>query len=123
MRRRDFLLSAAYAAALTARDAFAQKTAPVVVGWFLYGSREAGAHLIAAFREGMSALGYKEGVNYVIEGRWADGRSDRLAPLAQELARAKPALVVASPSQPVAAASKAMPNTPIVHQREAIRSR
>jgi putative ABC transport system substrate-binding protein len=39
-----------------------------------------------AFRQGLKDLGYIEGKNIAIEGRHAAGYSERLAPLALELA-------------------------------------
>jgi putative ABC transport system substrate-binding protein len=95
--------------------AFAQaKKVPVVIGWLHGGSRERSGHLFAAFKEGLAALGWKEGSQIVIEERWADGRSERLQSLAQELAAKKPALIVAVPGSAVRAAAKAAPKTPIV---------
>lgn len=51
------------------------KTAPVVIGWLSPGSRATQRRLFAAFKEGVAELGWKEGVNYVLEERWADGRN------------------------------------------------
>ena len=68
----------------------------------------------AAFKEGLAALGWKEGSQFVIEERWADGRWDRLQPLAEELAAKRPAIIVASTGRAAAAAAKAAPKTPIV---------
>src|SRR5262245_28596668 len=39
------------------------------------------------FLEGMSALGYVEGQNFVLEYRWAEGQYERLPDLAAELVR------------------------------------
>ena len=92
----------------------AQTKQPILIGWLHAESRSAGGHFLAVFREGMSALGWKEGSNYVLEERWADGRADRVQPLAEELAARKPALIVAAPTGATAAAAKAAPTTPIV---------
>ena len=123
MNQRRTLLAAAAALTLArAGAALAQTTAPsapskgapILIGWLATGSRAAVDDL-AVFKEGMAALGWREGVQYVLEERWADGDYDRLRPLAEELAAKQPALIVAAPSQAVAAAVKAAPRTPIVH--------
>ena len=101
--------------ALAPRAVFAQaKRAPVLIGWLHSESRGSRGHHLAAFKEGLAALGWKEGSQIVIEERWAEGRRERLQPLAEELAARKPALIVAAPLSAVSAASKAAPNTPIV---------
>ena len=41
----------------------------------------------SAFRQGLRELGYIEGKNIVIEYRYADGRSERLPALTEELVR------------------------------------
>ena len=69
---------------------------------------------MAAFKEGMATLGWKEGSSYVLEERWMDGQSERLRVLAVELAAKRPAVIVAATSQTVRAASAAAPNTPVV---------
>jgi putative ABC transport system substrate-binding protein len=90
------------------------KQAPFVIGWLNFGSRELDVQLLAAFKEGLAALGWKEGSQIVIEERWAGGRIERLPLLAQELAAKNPAVIVAAPTQSLAAAAKAAPKTPIV---------
>jgi len=67
-----------------------------------------------AFMEGLRALGYTEGENFLIERRATDGRSDVLPTLAEELVRAKVDVIVA-PTTPVALAAKGATNSiPIV---------
>ncbi len=107
--RRKFLIALA---ALSAMPARAQ--APVTIGWLNFGSLELDAQLLAAFKEGLAALGWKEGSQVVIEERWANGRIERLPLLAQELAAKNPAVIVAAPTQSLAAVAKAAPKTPIV---------
>lgn len=91
------------------------KQTPILIGWLHVATRESSVHVLAAFKEGLAALGWKEGSQIVIEERWANGQYDRLPALAAELAAKKPALIVAAPSQSVAAVAKAAPQTPIVH--------
>ena len=114
-RRTLLAAGAAWPVLAWAKAVLAQpKKAPVLIGWLNGGSRETNGHILAAFKEGLAALGWKEGSQVVIEERWAEGRSVRLQPLAQELAAKKPSVIVAAPSPAVLAAAKAMPNTPVV---------
>ena len=97
MNTRRSLVIALGAAGSFARALFAQvKKQPALIGWLNSGSRESNAWQLAAFKEGLAALGYKEGHQFVIEERWADARIERLPLLAQELAAMKPAVFVAS---------------------------
>ena len=111
-RRR--LLIGVGAAVFTPRTLFAQSKQPVLIGWLNTDSRELSEQYLRAFKEGLAVLGWKEGSNYVLEERWADGRIDRLQPLAEELVAKRPAIIVAAWSQAVLPAAKAAPRTPIV---------
>ena len=72
-------------------------------------------HLVAAFREGLSANGFIEGQNVTIEYRWARGQYDRLPTLAAELASSHLSVLVATGGEPsLLAAKQAAPSTPIV---------
>jgi putative tryptophan/tyrosine transport system substrate-binding protein len=55
---------------VAARGARAAKAARVV-GFLSFGSPEASAHLVAAFRKGLGEIGFVEGQNITIEFRWA----------------------------------------------------
>jgi putative ABC transport system substrate-binding protein len=114
--RRVFLLAAAAWPVLAwAGAVFAQsKQAPVVIGWLSMGSREADEHLFAVFKDGLAALGWTEGTNFILEERWADGRTERVQALAEDLAKRKPAVIVTASGRAVRAAAKAAPRTPIV---------
>jgi putative ABC transport system substrate-binding protein len=59
-------------------------------------------------------LGYVEGTNLVIDGRFAGGRLERLPALAAELVALQPDVILAAASQPAIAASKATATIPIV---------
>jgi putative ABC transport system substrate-binding protein len=91
-----------------------QGQGPALIGWLCLQSRETGGHLLVALKEGLATLGWKEGTQFVVEERWADGQLDRLQPLAENLAAMKPKIVVAFPVLPVRAVAKAAPDTPIV---------
>jgi putative ABC transport system substrate-binding protein len=112
--RRDLLIALG-AVTFTPRALFAQiKKQPVLIGWLNTDSRESSGQYLSAFKEGLAAQGLKEGSQFVIEERWANGRIEPLQPLAEELAASKPAIIVATRSAAVFAAAKAAPGTPIV---------
>jgi putative ABC transport system substrate-binding protein len=113
-RRSVLVALAAGALTLAPRSLFAQSKPPILIGWLHADSRESSAQYLSAFKEGLAALGWQEGAQIVIEERWADGRSARLQPLAEELAAKKPAVIVAAPTISVGSVTKAAPNTPIV---------
>src|SRR5688572_18678897 len=121
MNKRRKLIVALGAGALTASfAALAQpKQAPILIGWLVASSREASSRILGSFKKGLAALGWKEGAQFVIEERYADGRTDRLPFLAEELAEKKPALIVTSSAQATSAAAKAAPKTPIVMAQSA----
>jgi putative ABC transport system substrate-binding protein len=54
------------------------------------------SHIWDGFLEGLRQLGYVEGQNFVIEGRYSEGRSERLPALAAELVQLKVDVIVAA---------------------------
>jgi putative ABC transport system substrate-binding protein len=114
MRRREFitLLGGSVAAwPLTAR---AQQPAKPVVGYLSSNSAaETGVNL-AAFRRGLSEMGFVEGRNVAIEYRWAEGHADRLPALAADLVQRRVAVIFASGNVAIHAAEAATRSTPIV---------
>nr|HET7858574.1 ABC transporter substrate-binding protein [Caldimonas sp.] len=66
------------------------------------------------FMQGLRELGYVEGRTLVVERRWADGSTDRLAAMAAELARSKPDLIIAAGQPAREAARKATSTIPIL---------
>ena len=87
------------------------KKPPTLIG-FIHGGGGSGRGL-AAFKEGMAELGWKEGEQFVVEARYAKGREDLLQPLAEQLVAMKPAVIVAT-LRATAVAARAAPNIPVV---------
>ena len=69
---------------------------------------------IAAFVDGLSALGYVASQNIEIDYRYAEGDTTRLKPLAQELIALKPDVALANSPSPAIAIKSVAPNLPIV---------
>lgn len=69
---------------------------------------------LEAFIKGLREIGYVEGKNTAIEQRSADGKEERLAPLAEELVRLKVDLIVVPNDLTARAAKRASATLPIV---------
>ena len=69
---------------------------------------------LAAFRRGLDGLGYQEGRNYVIEGRFADTDASRLPALAKELVERRVDVIVTIGTPAVRAAKEATTTIPII---------
>jgi putative ABC transport system substrate-binding protein len=98
MRRREFISLMAGAAAPALLRPFAARAQPAglpVLGWMSGRSPKDSAHLLAAFRQGLSEVGLVEGRDVAIEYRWALGQYERLPGLASDLASRGVAVLVA----------------------------
>jgi putative ABC transport system substrate-binding protein len=69
---------------------------------------------LAAYRQGLSDLGYIEGHNLVVDYRAAEGNPGRLAELARELVRLRPDVVLALGGDVAPFAKQATQSIPIV---------
>ena len=95
--------------------AIAQGTRQYRIAYLSGYSAEIDAPLFAAFKRGLSELGYIEGRNIVIEHREGGGQPARLPALARELAAFKPDIFVVGAGAAAAEALRAVAgNTPIV---------
>ncbi|MBM1172691.1 ABC transporter substrate-binding protein [Microvirga arabica] len=110
--RREVL--ALIAAAVTVSRAAAQvqtNRRPLRIGYLTPGPHQ---RVVDAFRRGLADLGYVEGRNLILDYRSADGRPDRLAPLAAELAQLSPDAVVTLGSAAARAAKQETATIPVV---------
>jgi putative ABC transport system substrate-binding protein len=115
MKRREFIITLLGGAAVWPVAARAQQPAMPVIGYLYFGSPEHTSRQVAAFRLGLSEIGYVEGRNVAIEYRWAEGRSERLPALAGGLVRSHVAIIVTPFSMAATRAAKAASATiPIV---------
>ena len=106
MRRREFI--AVVGTAVTwPLVAHAQQPALPVVGFLSSLSAAALTGPVAAFRQGLESLGYKEGKNVAIEFRWAEGHYDQLPALATELVQRRASVIVTIGGDAPAFAAKA----------------
>ncbi|MFQ5948970.1 MAG: ABC transporter substrate-binding protein [Acidimicrobiia bacterium] len=84
------------------------------IGWLGPASPTTGPAYHQAFRQQLHDLGWIEGQNLIIEGRYAEGRTERLPDLAAELVRLKPDVILTISSPGAQAAQNATRTIPIV---------
>lgn len=115
MNRRESVAALfALLAAATYAPTRAQDRGRVATIGVLVVSLRGADYTLAAFREGLRALGYEEGKNLQIELRDAQGDLSRLPALARELVALRPDLIMTANPAGVGAAAVATKTIPIV---------
>ena len=76
-----------------------------LIGFLGSASPDLYAHLIDAYRQGLTEAGYDDGRNVTIDFRWAESQYDRLPALAADLVRRRVAVITAA-AFPAAVAAK-----------------
>ena len=113
MKRRELitLLGGAAAWPLAAR---AQQPAVPVIGYLSSLGQAISVRLDAAFRRGLSDMGYSEGQDVSVEYRWITDRYEALPAMAADLVQRQVTVIFAVGPRVVIAAKAASQNIPIV---------
>jgi putative ABC transport system substrate-binding protein len=115
MRRRDFITRLGGSAVVWPIAVRAQQERkPATIGLLGSSTAAAQSELTAAFVQRLRELGWIEGRNVTIEYRWAEGHTDRLAGLADELVRIRADVILTHNTPPTLAAKRATSVIPIV---------
>src|SRR6185503_14175976 len=96
MHRREFISGLCGTAAMPLA-AGAQQLTPVI-GILSGFSAASGRETLAAFRHGLSDIGYVEHRNFRTEYRWAEGQYGRLPEMAADLVRRQVSVILTTPT-------------------------
>jgi phosphoribosylcarboxyaminoimidazole (NCAIR) mutase len=115
VRRREFITLIGGAAAWPLAVGAQQPETIRRIGVLMGGSSDSVyAARVEAFRRKLHQLGWVEGGNVEIDVRWGDNDRERVVAYARELVRRGPDVIVAGPSNAVAAIKQETRNIPIV---------
>ena len=121
MKRRALLAASGAWLAAAATRSMAQASKPARRIVYLHpGTEDGGSAIFGVFRDELKKLGYVEGRDTSIKTYWAEGKVERLAALAAEIAASNPAVIVTSGSAAVAACKNATSSIPVVFATAAI---
>jgi putative ABC transport system substrate-binding protein len=114
MRRRDFITIVGGAATTWPLAAHAQQPATPAIGYLSSLGQGISVRWDAAFRRGLSDVGYFEGQNVSVEYRWITDRYDALSAMAADLVQRQVTVIFAIGPPAVLAAKAASPTIPII---------
>jgi putative tryptophan/tyrosine transport system substrate-binding protein len=114
MRRRDFIVALGSAAAMPMAARGQQAVKRATIGLLGSATAAAQSEWTAALLKRLRELGWIEGDNVTMEYRWAEGRTERLPALADELVRLRVDVIVTHNTPPTLAAKKATSTIPVV---------
>jgi putative tryptophan/tyrosine transport system substrate-binding protein len=114
--RRNLIIALGAGALIASLPAFAQQPPPKFahIGFLGNSTPVLEANLVEAFRRGMQDLGYKEGQNFAIEYRWAQGKYERFPALVAELLAHKVDVIVTAGTPAAQAVKKGTSSVPLV---------
>ena len=113
IERREFIMLLGGAALAGALPAAAQK-GTALIGLLGSGSAHSSGIFVDSLKEGLSDGGLREGRDYVLDLRWAEGNYERFPALARELVERKADVILATTISAVRAARRATAAIPIV---------
>jgi putative ABC transport system substrate-binding protein len=116
MQRREFITLLGGTVATWPLAARAQQPTTKIarIGWLVTGSPRSHRFSLAAFQDGLKALGYVERQNISIEYRWAEGNLSRIPELAKDLVQQKVDIILAGGTPVVEEVKRATSTIPIV---------
>jgi putative tryptophan/tyrosine transport system substrate-binding protein len=114
MRRREFIAGLGGAAVWPVAARAQQPIKRATIGLLGSGTATSQKEWTAALVQRLRELGWTDGENVTIEYRWAEGRTERLPGLADELVRLRVDVIVTHNTPPTLAAKKATSMIPVV---------